>query len=236
MPHPTPTPVALYACIHDDADPATVMAALRKSATAHNWAVVATLYDTGPLTRPLADRVAWRRAAELITAAHAQGIVVPNRHHLAGVPADHITDHPTCATYRAAEPPAHHYRAKLKATPSVVSTARHALSAHLTDWSLRETSPAAELILSELLTNAIVHTTSPDVTVEVTHTGSTLHLAVTDDSPTPLPEPHAPTASEEHGRGLTLVAALADEWGTAGPGTGKSGKSVWAKLTTGRSA
>ncbi|GAB2951904.1 hypothetical protein GCM10023080_008100 [Streptomyces pseudoechinosporeus] len=42
-----PTPVALYACIHDEADPVTVMRALRETATTHGWKVTASLYDTG---------------------------------------------------------------------------------------------------------------------------------------------------------------------------------------------
>lgn len=87
------------------------------------------------------------------------------------------------------------------------------------------------MILSELLTNALIHTTSPDVTIEITHTRhDELHLAVTDHSPVHPSPAGAPSPSEdESGRGLTLIAALAANWGTSTTTDGR-GKMVWAQL------
>ena len=87
---------------------------------------------------------------------------------------------------------------------------------------------AAELVASELLTNALLHGGGRGVLV-VTTVDDRLHLAVQDG------EPRAPVvavASESSmtGRGLRLVAALSAEWGVR-PRSG--GKEVWAVLTAG---
>ena len=226
------TPVALYACIHDDADPVTVMNALRETATAHGWEVTTSAYDTGPLARPPADRLAWRTIAELLATGSVHGVVTPDRHH---VDMDALSAHSAFAAYRLHAPSTHHYRATLPTNPALVREARHTLTACLASWHVpEETVDSAELILSELLTNAVIHTTCPDVTLDVTahrYPHPELHLAVTDRSSA---LPHPPTASHSpshagHGRGLALVAALATAWGTT-PSVDAKAKTVWARV------
>ncbi len=71
-----------------------------------------------------------------------------------------------------------------------------------------------ELCASELATNAVLHTMSgaPDgtYTIGVEISPTTVVLAVTDLGPALIPRPR--TSPEEHGRGLVLVAALADHF------------------------
>ena len=83
----------------------------------------------------------------------------------------------------------------------------------------------AELLTSELATNAIVHGhTAFDV--EVTLSDGTIRVTVTDLSEH-LPVLLSPGLSDVHGRGLLILDQMADRWGTYGTGTGKQ---VWFDL------
>ncbi|MCP9943783.1 ATP-binding protein [Streptomyces somaliensis] len=84
----------------------------------------------------------------------------------------------------------------------------------------------AELLASELVTNALVHTEYGAV-VTATLAGDVLRVEVRDFAPEP-PDPHLPVTDDgTHGRGLLLVQALADEWGVRVQGAGKA---VWFEL------
>lgn len=79
------------------------------------------------------------------------------------------------------------------------------------------------LVVSELVTNVVVHTTSHPV-VELT-LRPTVVVAVADRSHDPAEPRRHP--SVDGGRGLSLVGTCADRWGTC-PSAG--GKSVWAEF------
>ncbi|WNM47056.1 ATP-binding protein [Kitasatospora sp. CM 4170] len=80
------------------------------------------------------------------------------------------------------------------------------------------------LILSELVTNALVHGGgAPAVVLELR--GGRLYITVSDASPVPVVR-RAPDDARTGGRGLDLVDALADEWGVEL--IGSYGKAVWA--------
>ncbi|MCP9956715.1 ATP-binding protein [Streptomyces sudanensis] len=84
----------------------------------------------------------------------------------------------------------------------------------------------AELLTSELVTNALVHTAHGAV-VTATLDGGVLRVEVRDFAPEP-PAPRVPAPDGgTHGRGLLLVQALADEWGVRAQGVGKT---VWFEL------
>jgi anti-sigma regulatory factor (Ser/Thr protein kinase) len=92
----------------------------------------------------------------------------------------------------------------------------------------------ALLLLSEVVTNAITHSDAAhardgQVTVQITRTGTTVLVEVTDaGSSTTAPVVRAPTLDEDGGRGLWLVDLLAEEWGSCHDET--SGF-VWFRLT-----
>lgn len=111
----------------------------------------------------------------------------------------------------------------LPADPARVSDVRAAASRKLSDWGLDEVAFATELVLSELVTNAIRYGTEP-IQVRLIH-DRTLICEVSDASSTAPHLRHAAT-TDEGGRGLFLVAQLAQAWGTR---YNARGKAIWAE-------
>lgn len=99
-------------------------------------------------------------------------------------------------------------------------------------WQLRaEATDTAVLMLSELTANACVHSRAPRgryVRVRCLLHAGRLRIEVS-DAGSAMPEPRAAGCYDEDGRGLALVAALADEWG-AYPRPYGIGKVVWCEL------
>ena len=88
------------------------------------------------------------------------------------------------------------------------------------------------LIVSELVTNALLHArTQMTVRLDDERDG-TIRLAVTDGSPQALQERHFSIDSGT-GRGLRLVGSLATEWGVEWH---DGGKAVWCRVRLGRTA
>ncbi|OQR59473.1 hypothetical protein B6E66_35095 [Streptomyces maremycinicus] len=116
-------------------------------------------------------------------------------------------------------------RADLRAVPET----RRALRELLRDWGRPGRSETAELLTSELVTNALVHT-DDDAVLTATLSPSGLRVEVR-DSAAHGPRPRVPSADEAtHGRGLVLVESLADTWGVRAQG---GGKVVWFELGAG---
>ncbi|GDY84868.1 hypothetical protein SAVCW2_40670 [Streptomyces avermitilis] len=90
----------------------------------------------------------------------------------------------------------------------------------------------ARTLVSELVTNAVLHTASPTIDMETAVLSDGVRVAVYDDSPAAHLEPLAPAWDGEGGRGLLLVQALAQAWGvaTARP---YGRKHVWFELRSG---
>lgn len=103
------------------------------------------------------------------------------------------------------------------------------MRARLTGWSVcADTCDTAVLVISELVTNAIVHTASSRVVCELYDHDDTVRMAVQDEGCSPdEPHPSPQRPEEEHGRGLLLVEALCQAWGAQEHG---SGLLVWAEL------
>ncbi|GHD88136.1 SpoIIE family protein phosphatase [Streptomyces naganishii] len=112
---------------------------------------------------------------------------------------------------------------------SVVADARHYADGRLTAWGLEEAAFVTELMVSELVTNALRYG-RPPVQLRMIHQGSTLICEVFDSSST-TPHMRRARTFDEGGRGLLLVAQLAQRWGTRHD---RIGKTVWAEqsLTT----
>ncbi|MET7451324.1 SpoIIE family protein phosphatase [Streptomyces sp. NPDC005574] len=112
---------------------------------------------------------------------------------------------------------------RLPRDPAAVAGARKVTSRQLADWGLTEAAFATELIVSELITNAIRYGEDPIVLRLIRD--STLICEVSDGSST---APHLRRARvfDEGGRGLLLVAQIAERWGSRQTPTGKT---IWAE-------
>ncbi|MDQ3304965.1 MAG: ATP-binding protein [Actinomycetota bacterium] len=119
----------------------------------------------------------------------------------------------------------------LEAAPSSARAARRFIAMVLSEWKLPEIVETAELLVSELVTNTLLHART-DTEVLVRHTGGTVHIEVCDTS---VVQPEARTHHRESqtGRGLELVELLADSWGVDlhHGHHGVEGKGVWFELS-----
>ena len=109
---------------------------------------------------------------------------------------------------------------------AAVTHVRHGVQTMLTQWKVPET--AAEdivLVVEELLANVIDHARTP-FRIAVDRHDSTVRIAVHDKSPAP-PQVRDLDLTALRGRGLRLVAAIAQRWGYDNEATGKR---VWAEI------
>ena len=114
-----------------------------------------------------------------------------------------------------AEDVAHWYLQPRHETPG---RARRLAAHTLRRWGLDHLIEPTELMVSELVTNAVQHATRP-VTLSLVRT-SRLRCEVGDDSPL-LPRRRRAGPEDERGRGLQIVARCADRWGATRLGAGK---------------
>jgi serine phosphatase RsbU (regulator of sigma subunit)/anti-sigma regulatory factor (Ser/Thr protein kinase) len=104
------------------------------------------------------------------------------------------------------------------------SRARSLIRRPLRRWELTELLPTAELLVSELVTNAVRYAQGK-IGLRLVHEGA-LVCEVLDDSAA-LPRLRHPDDSDERGRGLQVVSQLAQRWGAR---RAASGKVVWCEL------
>jgi PAS domain S-box-containing protein len=111
----------------------------------------------------------------------------------------------------------------LPADPAIVSEARARAARQLAAWGLEELVFTTELLVSELVTNAIRHAEGPIQLRMILDT--TLSCEVSDASVT-APRHRRADRYDEGGRGLMLVARLAGRWGTRYT---EAGKTIWTQ-------
>ncbi|MFE9438915.1 SpoIIE family protein phosphatase [Streptomyces sp. NPDC006602] len=112
---------------------------------------------------------------------------------------------------------------ELPADPAVVADARKAASRRLSDWGLDELAFTTELVVSELVTNAIRHAIG-SIRLRLIM-DRTLICEVFDGGAT-APHLRHPRTTDEGGRGLLLVSQFAQRWGTRFL---PEGKVIWAE-------
>jgi anti-sigma regulatory factor (Ser/Thr protein kinase) len=105
-----------------------------------------------------------------------------------------------------------------------VPAAREFVRRELKHW--RGDRNVAELLTSELVTNAIVHAHS-ECRLSVDVDPTRVRVEVRDSSPVLPPPPKPPDPEATSGRGLVLVDTLATRWGTE---RARGGKRVWFEL------
>nr|WP_167308336.1 MULTISPECIES: ATP-binding protein [Streptomyces] len=125
---------------------------------------------------------------------------------------------------------------EVRPDPSEVGRARRWARSRLAGSGIRADEPLAEtlvLLVSELVTNAVVHTgrsavlrlVLPGAVTDETEE-ATVRLEV-DDASDRAPVPRCAGGEATGGRGLALVDGLADRWGWSREGTGKR---IWCEL------
>ncbi|WAZ25859.1 SpoIIE family protein phosphatase [Streptomyces cinnabarinus] len=114
----------------------------------------------------------------------------------------------------------------IPADPALVGPMRKQAVEQLAAWQLSGASFTAELVVSELVTNAIRYGSQP-IRLRLIHDAATLICEVSDASHT---APHLRRAKtwDEGGRGLLLVAQLTQRWGSRHT---PNGKTIWAELS-----
>ncbi|MEV7084870.1 SpoIIE family protein phosphatase [Streptomyces sp. NPDC093085] len=127
---------------------------------------------------------------------------------LNGIPAGHVAEY------------------ELALEPGEVGRARRLVRERMRGWELPGTVvDSAELMVSELVTNAVQHARTHPVVLRLVRTDALL-CEVLDDEPAPATLLSA-GPSDEAGRGLRVVSALAREWGSS---SSAHGKTVWFEL------
>ncbi|MFJ6298769.1 SpoIIE family protein phosphatase [Streptomyces griseoviridis] len=179
---------------------------------------------------------------EELADALVQGVHGPSSHHSTGPLADRREDDIAVLLLSRAGPdsdpgapaagPAAVRRTLLsvaQAEPERVAVARQQVRELLHDWPSADQIDSAVLLLSETLTNVLVHTDADALLLAEVHGepgGRRLRVEVTDTGDD-LPHRRHPGELASSGRGLVLIELLADTWGVDPRGEGKS---IWFEL------
>ncbi|MFE7766670.1 SpoIIE family protein phosphatase [Streptomyces sp. NPDC057438] len=177
---------------------------------------------------------------EALADALVQGVHGPSSHHTPGPLADRREDDIAMLLLcRKSErhdrdddvrPPVRRTALTVaQAEPERIAGARQQVRELLHDWNCRDQVDSAVLLVSETLTNVLVHTDADALLVaEMTGDGGKrrMRVEVTDASDA-LPHKRHPGELASSGRGLVLMDVLADAWGVDPRGDGKS---IWFEL------
>jgi anti-sigma regulatory factor (Ser/Thr protein kinase) len=134
-----------------------------------------------------------------------------------------VADDPCTSTASAAEDPL--LRIEVPVDLAAVDGVRTQVVELAADWGFVELDDL-EVVTSELVTNAIVHTRTPPVVEVRLVGGECVEVAVSDADPEP-PVKRIPYEQHTRGLGLHIVDALCEDWGVRPSATGKV---VWARL------
>jgi DNA-binding NarL/FixJ family response regulator len=114
----------------------------------------------------------------------------------------------------------------LEANTASASRARRFVNEVLSRWQCGDVLDDVQLLVSELVTNAVVHAGS-EVEIAVRLLVDSVRIEVVDRAPDAKLRPSSPSTEDESGRGLLLVETLASAWGVE-PLDG--GKAVWFEV------
>jgi anti-sigma regulatory factor (Ser/Thr protein kinase) len=118
----------------------------------------------------------------------------------------------------------------LPSTPYSVQMARFYVRAALSYHDLGDYADDAEMVTSEMVTNAVKHADAQTIGLELTSLVGSRAVAIVVTDPSPLPPvKHNLAGDAECGRGLHIVADLSARWGWRPQGAGKA---VFAILTS----
>ncbi|MEU9262881.1 SpoIIE family protein phosphatase [[Kitasatospora] papulosa] len=137
---------------------------------------------------------------------------------------EHANDDVALLLARTRRLDADHYTSwDLPSDPAVVADARRRVAAQLAVWGLDDAVFTTELVVSELVTNAIRYGGDP---IRLRLIRDTALICEVFDGSSTAPHLRRARMLDEGGRGLLLVASLTERWGTRYTGTGKA---IWAE-------
>lgn len=139
-----------------------------------------------------------------------------------------FTVHPSFAaalSIAAADPVPLRMHQRLEPTVHAPRAARELAAEACAAWDLPRAVVPAEIIASELVTNAVRHA-GTTIDLRITHREEELRISVQDRDPA-LARLRAPSETDDHGRGLLIVDSVAHRWGCEPVG---GGKVVWAAV------
>ncbi|MBF8184379.1 ATP-binding protein [Nonomuraea sp. K274] len=108
---------------------------------------------------------------------------------------------------------------------SSVPAGRRLIHAQLSEWEFPGETDVVELLVDELVTNALRHARGQPVLTLSIRAG--VLRCVVEDETSELPHAESPTGCEESGRGLQMVELLSRRWGVEPTRTGKA---VWFEV------
>lgn len=116
-------------------------------------------------------------------------------------------------------------RTTLSADPASAGFARRFVRARLTEWGARHLADTATLLVTELVTNAVLHARSESV-LSLAYDDGVLRAEVADLSLAGVQRRHY-ADDDATGRGLMIVEAMSTAWGAVAT---EEGKAVWFEL------
>jgi anti-sigma regulatory factor (Ser/Thr protein kinase) len=125
------------------------------------------------------------------------------------------------------KPEAQRLNLALASSTDAPRQARQAISGLLARSGRTDLGADAAVLVSELVTNAVLYASGP-ITISAAYLDSILRVEVHDTDTQPLPALRKPSASDKTGRGLHLVALLADRWAIVPT---PAGKTIWFEIT-----
>ena len=114
---------------------------------------------------------------------------------------------------------------RLPAHPTSSRAARSFVAEHLRGWGVDSAVDDATLLVSELVTAAVLHVRSP-IDLVVRKVRGAVRVEVFDDDQGSA-QPNDPDFEAAAGRGLSLVEAVADRWGIDDTG---GGQTIWFEI------
>jgi anti-sigma regulatory factor (Ser/Thr protein kinase) len=123
------------------------------------------------------------------------------------------------------------YRLRVPNSPAGPKICRDIVALLLRATGHGALTDTARLLVSEVVTNVGLHTTSLAVRLEAVIRHDCVRVSVYDDEHDAIPAPNAPNAQAEGGRGLLLLSGFAHAWGvTRATEFPDHGKRVWFEL------
>lgn len=184
------------------------------------------------------DSWSWQTQVDLAQRWRARLALIPDAAHSPAVEAPEATAGLLTGLFlgtggrESVRPPGNGYAvnmqimAPLDADPATVAAARRIVGDHLWGWGMQSVVEDAELVTSELVTNALRHGTRP-VELRLSALPGRVRISVLDTNTADVPHRVTAAGLEPGGRGLMLIEQLCVDWGHD---VGATGKQVWAEL------